>query len=217
MNPLRKVIAGDEQRKSRIHDLRGNRVDLGGLVYGPRCLVEAVAWKVAGWRSERPWLSYRAVRDISALVQPTWRVLEFGSGMSTTWFARRCARVVSCEPDSQWFGVVDRRLAASGLQSKVDYYNSVVPLKMERGLTFDFVLVDGDERDRCIEIALRHAKPGAVVYLDNTDFAGHRSDIARAEALLLQVVDHGGEGRFYVDFVHAHFVAMQGLMVRLPR
>ena len=42
------------------------------------------------------------IKAIESLLEPTWHVLEYGSGGSTTWFAERVARVTSIEHNQQW-------------------------------------------------------------------------------------------------------------------
>jgi predicted O-methyltransferase YrrM len=57
-----------------------------------------------------PWFTYPAIRQLERMVSPQWRVLEFGSGFSTLWWAQRVAEVVSVEHDPGWAA----RLRAAG-------------------------------------------------------------------------------------------------------
>lgn len=50
-----------------------------------------------------PWLTPQAVSLLSQLLGKEDSVLEFGSGRSTTWFAQRCASVISVEHDEKYF------------------------------------------------------------------------------------------------------------------
>ena len=61
----------------------------------PHSVATTIWLKLTGRRPETPWLGYRAVKCLDELIEPDWRILEFGSGMSTSWFARRCASVLS--------------------------------------------------------------------------------------------------------------------------
>ncbi len=49
-----------------------------------------------------PWFTYPAIGQLARMVRPGWRVLEFGSGHSTLWWAARVAEVVSVEHDPAW-------------------------------------------------------------------------------------------------------------------
>ena len=94
----------------RFHDNKGNRVDGAGLKYAPRALFGAAMRVLFGYRPPLPWLSFRAIRELDALIQSSWRLLEFGSGMSTLWLARRGGFLHSIESDRNWYQQVSRRL-----------------------------------------------------------------------------------------------------------
>lgn len=64
---------------------------------------------------DAPWLCWPAIDWLEAFMQPGMRVLEFGSGGSTVFFAKRGARVLSIEDDSAWHAEVQRRLGVLGL------------------------------------------------------------------------------------------------------
>src|ERR1044071_7895716 len=49
-----------------------------------------------------PWFTYPATRYLARLVQPHWRVLEYGSENSTRWWARRVAQFVAVERCPAW-------------------------------------------------------------------------------------------------------------------
>jgi hypothetical protein len=49
-----------------------------------------------------PWITYSAARYLSRIVQADYRVLEFGAGNSTRWWAERVSEVVSVEHDPNW-------------------------------------------------------------------------------------------------------------------
>jgi hypothetical protein len=60
-----------------------------------------------------PWFTYPATRYLARLVQPQWRVLEYGSGNSTRWWAARVAEVVAVEHDPAWANALKRDLPAN--------------------------------------------------------------------------------------------------------
>ena len=112
-----RLITGDGLRRSRLHTYGGKCLDIGGFAYLPHAVWSAVALKVFGQWTNSPWLSYRGVRESDRLVRPDWRVLEFGSGMSSRFFATRCAQLVSIESDPDWYERMRPTLeAAEGCQ-----------------------------------------------------------------------------------------------------
>jgi hypothetical protein len=57
-----------------------------------------------------PWFTYPAIRFLHRIARRTWRVLEYGSGNSTRWWAARVAEVVAVEHDPAWAGPLRRDL-----------------------------------------------------------------------------------------------------------
>lgn len=129
-----------------------------------------------------PWLTRAGNDFLSNYLQPQDIGLEFGSGRSTVWLARRVCSLVSIEHDEGWFKQVQSRLLAPGL-APVDYrrllvdgLNSADAGKRISALMadllpaqFDFVVVDGVWRDHCTQHAVRLLKPGGILILDNAN------------------------------------------------
>ena len=180
---IRRIVSGLDGRKTRFHDLKGNRIDMAGLRFFPHCLISTIARCVFGVHQRRPWLGYRASRHLRNLIRPKWRILEFGSGMSTAWFASRCLEVVSVEHDKSWHERVSREFETQGIRNcdfRLVASNPDRCLEDYPNAYFDFALVDGIERRECVETALRKVRPSGWIYLDNTDF------VPEAESLLLR-------------------------------
>jgi hypothetical protein len=132
---------------------------------------------------------------LNAWLKPTDRAFEWGSGRSTTFFARRVGSLTSIEHDPAWYEQVKGRLAEEGLAGKVDYRLVPAPAgQMEepedspyaRAIdavpdgSLDLVIVDGQMRLRCAERSLGKLKPmgllvidGANRYLPNDFEGGH--------------------------------------------
>ena len=127
--------------------------------------------------ADEPWLTPQAVRLLEGWLKPTDRMLEFGSGRSTLWFARRVASLVSVEHDPRWYERVDASLKEQHLENVTYLKKSIqgspaeytlVPQKFENN-TLDIILVDGRLRDECINASLPKLKPGGLLVLDNAD------------------------------------------------
>jgi hypothetical protein len=73
----------------------------------PRQIKYFFDWQKTYWRSpiddRRPWLSYIAIDWLKNTLRPEMRVIEFGSGGSTLFFAERVAELVSVEHDREWY------------------------------------------------------------------------------------------------------------------
>ena len=168
---LNRILAGAPSRKTRLHDEKGNRITGSRLIRnGPRALLTGLSRVVLDRRPERPWISYDAQAALDSFLRPDSCVLEFGSGMSTIWYARRARKVVSIENHEAWYAIVQKMFRDNNI-SNVDYRHAG---SKEAYLEFphecyDLIMVDGRWRDECVEAALPYLAPGGMIYLDNSD------------------------------------------------
>jgi hypothetical protein len=116
-----------------------------------------------------PWLTYPFIDFLSPRLRPEFTVCEFGAGSSTTWFAARCAQVVSIEHNEAWAARLRPLLTANvelRLATDPETYAQQAELS---GKTFQLILIDGIERNACLHRAARSLAPDGVVILDNSD------------------------------------------------
>ena len=216
-----KLVSGDHHRKTRLHDEKGNLVDLGGLPYAVPAFLSALTKILLNRRPLRPMISYRAQRRIEGLLEPSWVIAEFGSGFSAPWFARRCAFLLSIEDNPVWHERVGFLLARNEIMNvrhKLRDKTSYASLDDYPRNFFDFVLIDGSDRAGCVAAAISRLKPGGWIYLDNTDkdITTTDGDLRRAEATLIAAArERGGTLVYYTDFSPTNFFAEQGLLARL--
>lgn len=221
-NIIDRVIRGSPHRKTRFHDEKGQLVDLGGLLYAPAALATAAIKVLSGWRPERPMISFRATRALAALIKPDWHAVEFGSGLSTLWLARRCATLLSVEDNPRWHARVDALLKQNGLahvryelRSEMDF----AKLDAFPDGHFHFALIDGTDRAGCVASVWPKMRAGGIIYLDNSDkdMTRPEGDLRRAEAALRMRADAAGASvQRFTDFSPGNFFAEEGLLVRLP-
>lgn len=220
MNLLHKLYAGSDTRISRLHDELGGPVPLGrALRNGPRAFGTGLLRIALGHRPERPWISYDAQAELARFLSPDSRVIEFGSGMSTIWYARRAGSIVSIESDRAWFDTIGARLGRLG---NVDYrfaadrtaYLSAAPDE-----AFDLVMIDGGWREDCVDYAIGRLRTGGIIYLDNSDKGPSpiTGDIPAARRKLLDfAAQQGLQAREFTDFAPTQFYVARGLMVGGP-
>ncbi|HWZ92235.1 MAG TPA: hypothetical protein VNW92_25400, partial [Polyangiaceae bacterium] len=82
-----RLVTGDGLRRSRFHTYQGQLLDPGAFAYLPHCVSSVLLLKLFGYRQHVPWLGFRVVRRLQTLIRPDFRILEFGSGMSSLFFA----------------------------------------------------------------------------------------------------------------------------------
>jgi hypothetical protein len=207
-----RLISGDSLRKTRFHTYLGEFLDPPAFAYLPHAVGSTLLLKVFSHRIEAPWLGFRGVKALASLLTPSSRVLEYGSGMSSLFFARRCAKLVSVEENPAWHAEMSRRFAADGLDN-IDYR-----LRTDRAgyanlddypdASFDLALVDGIERVSSVRTALAKVKPGGYIYLDNSDY------FKKSRAYLIEAT--AGDVRIFRDFCPFQIVASEGILARVP-
>ena len=208
-------------RKSRFHDEKGNRIDLFGLLYLPHAFLGAFFRRFFGYRPKKPTISFRATKVIENILKPDFRCVEFGSGMSTIWLAKRCGFLLSRENNQFWYEKV-KKLLEEYPQSKIQYefcnetlFSSLAEFDDK---FFDFALIDGWDRTGCIASVIPKLKEGGWIYLDNTDkdMTVSRGDMRRAEGLLLKFTQENNlKLRYFVDFSPTNLFVEQGLLIQL--
>ena len=119
---LKKIISGNDSRKSRLHDEKGNFIGWGRLfLHAPAALATGLLRLTIDYRPVEPWISYSAINVLRGFLTKSSRVLEFGSGMSTVWYARHAGEVYSVEDYKPWFDKVNLVLNRENIKN-VKYF-----------------------------------------------------------------------------------------------
>ncbi len=147
----------------------------------PRYIVARLAYMVYDRRNPNaPWLTKSAIDILDSALRPTDRMLEFGSGRSTIWFAERAGHITSVEHNSAWHAKVsqlfkdkgianvDYRLAEIGVPERPRSDEPYIAVASEfADASFDVILVDGMYRGDCVLAVISKLKPGGLLVIDN--------------------------------------------------
>jgi len=159
---------------------------------------------------EYPWLVNRVMAFLELYLKNDDVGLEFGSGRSTLWFAKKVKHITSIEHDSKWYQWVSEQIKAHGLSNKVDYHlfaneagksascKYVDIIDTFNKDSFDFVLIDGMSRDICALKSLDTLKKGGIIIIDNVNWYIPRRDPSRAPNS--RGVQHGFASDQWRDF-----------------
>jgi predicted O-methyltransferase YrrM len=222
---LTKIISGDHLRKSRLHDEKGNFAGWGNICRHLAPAAATALLRVAvGYRRQLPWISYSAIRQLRQFLTKESRVLEFGSGMSTIWYAKHAGEVCSVEDYAPWFesvsGIIERQKLANVHYKFAATADEYFSFKSEDSRGFDLIMIDGSWRSKCVAHAKGLLKPGGILYVDNTDkdsAPGGDGDLRVAEALAREfAAERGAQVREFTDFAPAQLFVEQGLLIKLP-
>jgi hypothetical protein len=143
----------------------------GGFVLSDTC-----------WEEFRPWFRPAATDFLVSTLPAGAKVLEWGAGSSTVFWARQGYHVTSLELDGEWYHTVQRELDLQGLSALVnliyfcpqadamkrlqDYADHALVLP---AASFDLVVVDGRNRNRCLGNSRFLVKEGGLLCLDNSE------------------------------------------------
>src|SRR5687768_3902128 len=62
-----------------------------------------------------PWITRESIEFLELWLSKNDSGVEFGSGRSTVWFAKRCKQLTSVEDNSEWYQTVKDKLAKENL------------------------------------------------------------------------------------------------------
>jgi predicted O-methyltransferase YrrM len=220
---LTKIISG-KNRPTRFHDEKENFVGWNRLItHAPLAFSTGLLRLAIDYRPEIPWIAYDSIAILKAFLTRDSRVLEFGSGMSTIWYAKHAGEVYSVEDYQPWYNRVSDILVERGL-SNVKYYFIEDSVDYREFMShdqngFDLIMVDGSNRSACIANSARLLRPGGILYLDNSDkhSSSQGSDTRIAEKYALEFArQKKAEVCYITDFAPTQFFVQQGLMIRTP-
>ena len=122
-----------------------------------------------------PWITEGAISFLEAFLEehPSAKILEFGSGASTIWFAKKNVTLYSVEHNIEWHEKINNLLENNNSGSFVNYFLRSLPyydISNEfPDEFFDLILVDGRNRKGCICFSLSKLKKGGIMMLDNAE------------------------------------------------
>jgi predicted O-methyltransferase YrrM len=124
--------------------------------------------------ADHPWLTSDSIEILTTLLRPDDSGLEMGSGRSTIWLANRVGHLISIEHHGPWYERVSRIIQDQHI-GNVEYNKVALGkpyvdfVKALADHSFDFILVDGPERDQCAVACTSKLKPGGILIVDNAN------------------------------------------------
>ncbi len=128
-----------------------------------------------------PWITPDSYKFLDQYLQPCDIGVEFGSGRSTLWFAKKVSKLYSVEHDAAWYEIISKQIAEAKLIN-VSYYlfdivdieEGILPAYVDvinevKDTSLDFVMVDGKYRDLCALASINKLKSNGILILDNAD------------------------------------------------
>lgn len=143
-----------------------------------------------------PWFTYPAIEYLSQLDLSNYTILEWGLGNSSLFFSGRCKEIFSIEHNEEWFSLIKNNLPGNArpfLVTEAEYVQKAKDINRQ----FDLVIVDGIQREGCLNVALEILANNGIIIFDNSDRNPELCEKLRKQNML-QVDFHGfGPINFY--------------------
>jgi hypothetical protein len=133
-----------------------------------------------------PWFTYAALDFLKTRNLGDLKVLEYGSGNSTKWWADNTSSVVAVEHVKDWVEKIASKLPSNAQVKYVDIGDDIrkkyldiafgqtsIENEYVNAVEFssaDIIVIDGVYRNGCCRSAIKFAGPYSVIIYDNTDF-----------------------------------------------
>ena len=148
-----------------------------------------------------PGLAPGAIMALESIVNKKMKVLEFGSGGSTIFWAKNCKNVKSFETDSHWFIKVKERVSQfRNVEIILGNQKQILKrLEKEPDNHYDIVLVDSypkhTERIILANTAVPKVKTGGWLIIDNyLKFGMENFSYPKSEIYTFDEIEYSGRG-----------------------
>jgi predicted O-methyltransferase YrrM len=129
--------------------------------------------------SPLPWYTYPAIDFLSQRDFSTRKVLEFGGGQSTLWWASRAESVLTVEEDRDWYANLAARKPENVELHHIPVNHETRSIEQVRCLldkldptNFDVIIIDGHLRKELVELSFEYLSPGGAIICDNAEGYG---------------------------------------------
>ena len=206
-------------RKSRLHDEKDNIAPLSEILRIPIIISQAILKKLFNYYPSSPCIVYGAKKVLDSIIDNNMLIVEFGSGQSTHWYAKRCQKIISHETSEKWFVKVKQNLLRAGcFNANVIKWDGESISQEIKTLSPDLIIIDGIRRDICVDYATEVAKDSTWIYLDNSDKDMHPSnpntEMRVCELGLIEFArSENREIKYFTGFAPAQFFGEQGMLV----
>lgn len=124
---------------------------------------------------KEPWVNEKYRKDYESFLEEIFNfdseVIEFGSGGSSFYIAKRVKSLITLEYDSVWYKVVQEEIAKEGISNITIHFDPDYPKNFHCAKPcFDVAINDlwhGDARVRTIDTAMNCLRPGGYLIFHN--------------------------------------------------
>lgn len=124
-----------------------------------------------------PWYCYPCIDFLSARDFSDKRILEFGGGNSTLWWAKRAASVLTFEGNEGWAERIKKDAPSNAC---INFVSDAETKNIRVKDSFDVVIVDGLDRGKALEIAVDVVTETGAIICDNSDRYNYQKHVPKA-------------------------------------
>lgn len=124
-----------------------------------------------------PWYTYPCIHLLAYREFSGKKILEFGGGQSTLWWAARADEVITFEGDREWHAELSKLIPKNvdlhlvSTQGKEAFLADVKGVIEGRG-TFDVIVIDSEYREDVVSVALALLAPNGALICDDAESYG---------------------------------------------
>jgi protein-L-isoaspartate O-methyltransferase len=143
---------------------------LAGKSFADSLLKKEIPDKV---KDAHPWMNFPLVEFLNTRLNAQHTVFEYGSGLSSLYFAERVKAITSVEHNKDWYDrtrmLLDERKNADVVFFELnnEYPDAIRFAGADK--KYDIVVIDGRMRNSCIEKAVDFLTTQGVIILDDSD------------------------------------------------
>ena len=165
-------------------------------------------------RKDAPWFNMAAVEFLDTLDLSKYRVLEFGSGSSTLYFAQKCKSVKSFEMNSLYFEYTDLQLKSRKIKNvSLNLYenNDIYPVGKYYNSSYSLVVLDDTNRGKALLAILKAPTLPKIIIFDNSDWMPNHLSLIFKKYFIINFIDFPRTGNSRNNFKLNHFVTQTSI------
>lgn len=148
-----------------------------------------------------PWMTYSIIEFLNTKLNSTIKILEFGSGSSTHYFAKKCNHVDSIEHEKAWFEKVNLNKPANSTihLTELVYGGEYSNYANNLNKKFELIIVDGRDRVNCLKNSFGFLTENGVMILDDSERDDYKEGVNFLISKGMKKIDFWGisPGLFY--------------------
>ena len=165
-------------------------------------------------RKDAPWFNMAAVEFLDTLDLKKFKVLEFGSGSSTLYFALKCDSVASYELDKKYYKFTRSILEKNSVKNvKLNLYNQIDSelIMSISDSEFSILILDDTNRGKVLRELINLPRLPDIIILDNSDWMPNHLGLLLGRYFIINFIDFPRAAHKSKSFKLNHFATQTSI------